>query len=244
MIARHYQLFTASQDSFKAICEAARPVVSFGLGRHAEHPLLAISPPGDDDNRLYGKIVRRVTLSVDDLHPTTLVQTPRLVEVLRAFRFVLDQHKGLVYVEGKRTNLNVLFEELDNLPDAYVTLEDLNLNLPELLDELRQGYPKHVLKSLRLRDYIARENMLATAGFKPLDQVDVIGLVERFSDQIDAFNIQIKLPDGPCALSLNRKGTLRASGHTPDELLDFVRDLLPRYHESEVETAGASIQSR
>ena len=138
--------------------------------------------------------------------------------------------------QARRGELNALQEALDAMPDVHVEFEELNLNLLALLFDVQRAYKKNVVKSLRLKDYLARENMLANATFKLIEPTEAEKLAEKFSDQLQAFTLTLKLPDGACALTVTKNGSVRASDDAPEDLLRFVKDLLPAHHEAEVET--------
>ncbi|MCF6228753.1 MAG: hypothetical protein L3J82_08865, partial [Planctomycetes bacterium] len=150
--------------------------------------------------------------------------------------FELDQKKGWVMVGQRRGDLEAIYEALESLPDVHSAFEDLNLNLKDLMFEIQGAYKKNTVKILRIKDYLARENMLGSASFKVLEEQDAEKLAEKFDDQLEAFTLQLKLPDGACNLTVTRKGSVRASDDMPDEVLMFVKDLLPQFHEAEVET--------
>jgi hypothetical protein len=232
MRAFHYKSMTCGQPSFKAIRDTL-PSLSYEAGMQRGFLLNKDSTL----NRVRGQYVYTKLGKLAKIDPETLQVTEEAVESLAECRFELDQQKGLAMVEQRRGELNALHEAVDSIPDANVEFEDLNINVAELMFEVQRAYKKNVIKTLRIRDYLARENMLANASFKVLEPQDGEKIAEKFSDQLEAFTLTLKLPDGACALTVTRKGTVRASDDAPDELLLFVKDLLPRFHESEVETA-------
>lgn len=227
----HYKLMVCGQPSWRVIREAL-PELAYTPGMTRGFLL-------DKDNTvnrvagryIYTRVGKTVTLDKDSLQPK---ETP--LETLEDCKFELDQQKGLACVHTRRGDLWALFEAIDTIPDASIELLDLNLNLKALLFDVMRGYKKNRVKTIRIRDYLARENMLSNSTFKLLEAQDAEKLVERFKDQLEAVSLALKLPDGPCTLGITRNGTVRASDDTPEDLLRFVKDLLPAHHESEVET--------
>lgn len=232
MRALHYKLLVSGQPSFRTIRDTL-PQISYEPGNERGFLLAKESNQNRVKGRyIYTRVGKTVTIDRESLEPK---EEP--VESLAECRFELDQQKGLASVEQRRGELNALYEALDSIPDVHVAFEDLNLNLAELLAEVQGAYKKNTIKSLRIKDYLAREHMLTSATFKVIEAADGEKIAERFSDQLDAFTLTLKLPDGACALTVTRNGSVRASDDAPDELLLFVKDLLPRFHEAEVETA-------
>ena len=232
MRAFHFKILVCGQPSFRVLRDTL-PQVAYEPG--AERGFLLAKE--NTQNRLRGRYIytrvsKLVSIDADSLEPR---EEP--TESLAECRFELDQQKGLVSVEQRRGELNSLYEAVDSIPDVHAAFEDLNLNLSHLLFEVQGAYRKNTIKSLRIKDYLAREHMLTSATFKVIEPTEGEKLAERFSDQLEAFTLNLKLPDGACALTVTRKGTVRASDDAPDELLLFVKDLLPRFHEAEVETA-------
>jgi hypothetical protein len=232
MLAQHYKLFVCSQNSFRDI-RTTLPELAYEPGMERGFVLAKESNLNRVNGRyIYTKFSKQVGIDAESLEPKE-----ESVESLTECRFEIDQQKGLVYVEQRRGELNALYDALDAMPNAHVTFEELNLNLCELMFEIQGAYKKNTIKALRIKDYLARENMLASATFKVIEPTEGEKLAERFSDQLEAFTLQLKLPDGAISLTVTRKGSVRASDDAPDELLMFVKDLLPRFHEAEVETA-------
>ncbi len=188
-------------------------------------------------NRVRGTLVYRRMQNVKDLDVENMTPKDQAVQAHAEVRFELDFQKALVSVEGPRGGLAVLYEHIDSIPFCQVAFEDLDLNLRDLLFEVQGAYRKNMVKSLRIRNYLAREHMLATAGFKIVEASEAEKIAEKFSDQLEAFTLSLKLPDGACKLTVTRRGSVSASDDAPDELLLFVKDLLPRFDEPEVETA-------
>jgi len=232
MRALHYKMMICGQPSFRAI-GATLPQLTYEPGMQRGFLLSKES----NQNRVKGRYIYTKLGKLVRIDPESLEPTEEATESLAECRFELDQQKGLAMVEQRRGELNALYEALDAIPDANVEFEDLNLNLLDLMFEVQGAYKKNEVKTLRIKDYLARENMLANASFKILDRQEGDKIAEKFSDQLEAFTLTLKLPDGACALTVTRKGTVRASDDAPDELLLLIKDLLPRFHEAEVATA-------
>jgi hypothetical protein len=230
----HYKWMVCGQPSFRAIRDTL-PTLSYEAGMQRGFLLSKEST----QNRVRGQYIYTKLGKLVKIDPESLQPKEEPTESLAECRFELDQQKGLAMVEQRRGELNALHEAVDAIPEAQIEFEDLNLNLLPLMLELQSAYKKNMIKTLRIHDYLARENMLANASFKVLEPQDGEKIAEKFADQLDAFTLTLKLPDGACALTVTRKGTVRASDDAPDELLLFVKDLLPRFHEAEVETAEA-----
>ncbi|MCB9894728.1 MAG: hypothetical protein H6839_09775 [Planctomycetes bacterium] len=232
MQAHHYKLMICGQPSFRAVRDTL-PTLEYEPGMQRGFLLSAEST----QNRVKGRYIYTKIGKLAEIDPESLEVKETATESLAECVFEIDQQKGLAKVLQRRGELNALHEALDAIPGANVEFEDLNLNLLDLMLEVQGAYKKNVIKSLRIHDYLARENMLANASFKIIEPQDGEKIAEKFSDQLDAFTLTLKLPDGACALTVTRKGSVRASDDAPDELLSFVKDLLPRFHEAEVETA-------
>jgi hypothetical protein len=232
MRSHHYQLFSCSQTGFRRIRELL-PELAWQRG--LERGFVLDEQIGSA-TRLRGRYIYTKHAKAARLDPETLQATEEAVQTLVDCRFELDQQKGLVMAEQRRGELSALYEALDALPDVHASFEELNLILAPLLFEVQSAYKKNTVKSIRIKDYLAREHMLTSATFKIMEPQDAERLVERFADQLEAFTLTLKLPDGGINLTVGRKGSVRASDDAPDELLLFAKDLLPRFHEAEVET--------
>lgn len=231
MRALHFKLLVCGQPSFRVIRDTL-PQLAYEPGMERGFVISKESTQNRVKGRyIYTKVGKVVSIDADSLEPK---EEP--TESLAECRFELDQQKGLASVEQRRGELNALYEALDAIPNVHAAFEELNLNLAELLYEVQSAYKKNTIKAIRIKDYLAREQMLTSATFKVLEPSDGEKLVERFSDQMEAFTLTLKLPDGACALTVTKKGSVRAGDDAPDELLLFVKDLLPRFHEAEVET--------
>ena len=234
MRALHYKLMSCGQPSFRVIRDAL-PQLSYEPGM-ARGFLLGKE---SNSNRVKGRYIYTRIGKVVHIDPESLEPKEEATESLAECRFEVDQQKGLAMVEQRRGEMTALYEALDSIPNASFEFEDLNLNLLDLMFEVQGAYKKNEVKTLRIREYLARENMLANASFKILEKQDAEKIAEKFSDQLDAFTLKLKLPDGAVELTVTRKGSVRMSDDAPDELLLYVKDLLPRFHEAEVETAQA-----
>lgn len=228
----HYKLLICGEKSFATLRQTLPQLVYEPGCPRGFIPSLDVGKSRLAGRLVYTQFGKRVSLNAKTLEPVE-----SLVESLADLRFELDHLKGLVMVERRRGDFSVLYEALDAIPDVQVTLEDLNLNLQALLEDLQGAYKKNTVKTLRIQDYLARENMLATASFKILEEPDADKIAEKFNDQLAAFTLGLKLPDGAASITVTRNGTVRASDGMPDDVLAFVKDLLPRFHEAEVETA-------
>lgn len=231
MRAFHYKLMNCGQPSFRSVRDTL-PQITWEAGSQRGFLL----EKDNSQNRVagryvYTKVGKAVTLDAETLQPK---ETP--TETLAECKFELDQQKGLAMAQQRRGELNALHEALDAIPEVSVEFSDLNLNLTGLMFDVQRAYKKNEVKSLRIKDYLARENMLANATFKLIEPQEAEKLAERFSDQLQAFTLTLKLPDGACALTVTRNGTVRASDDTPEDVLRFVKDLIPAHHEAEVET--------
>lgn len=233
MQVRHYKLLIAGQPSFRTVRDML-PSLTWQPGR--ERGFL-LKEKESNQNRVKGDYIYTKFSKVVSLDEETLEQKEEQVEELTMARFEIDQKKGLVMCEKRRGELNALFEALDSIPEAHVSFEELNLNLLDMIFEIQSAYKKNEIKSVKIRDYLAREHMIANATFKIIAPQDGERILEKFSDQLDAVTLVLKMPDGAVNLTVTRKGTVRCSDDAPDELLLFVKDLLPRFHEAEVETA-------
>lgn len=228
----HYKMMVAGQPSFR-VMKSTLPQLEYQPGMQRGFLMSAES----NQNRLKGKYIYTKIGKLVKIDPDSLEPVEEAIETLAMAHFEINQQKGLVSVEQRRGELNALFEALDAIPDANVSFEELNLNLLDLIFEVQGAYKKNSIKTVRIRDYLAREDMLTNATFKILAPQDGERIMEKFSDQLEAVTLTLKLPDGACSLTITRKGTVKASDDIPDELLLYVKDLLPRFHEAEVETA-------
>ena len=120
--------------------------------------------------------------------------------------------------------------------DALGELVD-GVALKDLVFELQHAYNKNEIRSIRISQYLARENMTSSATFKILDVREGEKLCEKFAAQLEAVTISFKLPSGRCNFTVTKKGSLRFSDDAPQDLIDYARAQLPRFHEAEVETA-------
>ncbi|HRJ77916.1 MAG: hypothetical protein HPKKFMNG_01979 [Planctomycetes bacterium] len=230
MRALHFKILVSSGDSFKALRRAMEEL-AFESGMERGFVMGEGSP-----SRVNGKFYYVKTSKTKSIDRKTLKPVEEKSEALAECRFGLDLQHGLVHVEERRGELNALFEALDAMPDVGIEFADLNVNIKDYVFELQRAYNKNEIRNLRIKDYLARENMLASATFKMLDVREGEKLCEKFALQLDAATLSFKLPSGRCQFTVTRKGSLRHSDDTPQELVDYARELLPRFHEAEVET--------
>lgn len=231
MRAFHYKMLVCGQPSFRTIA-ATLPQLAYEPGMQRGFLL----DKDSNQNRVAGRYIYTKVGKAVVLDPKTLQPKETPTESLAEAKFEIDQQKALVMCQARRGELNALHEALDAMPDVNAEFEDLNLNLLGLLFDVQRAYKKNTVKSLRLKDYLARENMLANATFKVIEPTEAEKLAEKFSDQLQAFTLSLKLPDEALALTVTKNGSVRASDDAPDDLLRFVKDLLPAHHEAEVET--------
>ncbi len=231
MRAFHYKILVSSGESFKAMRRAMDE-----LAYEARMERGFILAAGDASN-IDGKYYYVKTNKAKVIDRKTLKQVEEKSESLAECRFKLDLQHGLVGVEERRGELNALFEALDAMPDVGVDFADLNLNLKDLVFELQHAYNKNEIRSIRISQYLARENMTSSATFKILDVREGEKLCEKFAAQLEAVTISFKLPSGRCNFTVTKKGSLRFSDDAPQDLIDYARAQLPRFHEAEVETA-------
>ncbi len=227
----HFKLLGASQESFRAMRRAMSALPFDARGRRG-----FVLDEGAGQNSVKGKLYYIKTANVKQINPKDLKPVETKTETLTECRFEVDQQHGLVASQDRRGELNVLFEQLDAMPDVHVTFEDLNLNLKDYVFELQSAFNKNEIRALRIRDYQAREPMAGNASFKVLDARESEKIVEKYSDRLDSVTVSFKLPDGRCNLTATRRGSLRFSDNAPDELVRYARDCMPRFHEAEVET--------
>lgn len=230
--SEHYKLLIVSGDGFKRLREE---LVKYEWSEELGYGFKITE---NDTNRVRGTCVYRAPKKLKDFDPEKGWEE-RYITVRSTFAFELNQTKGLVMVQGRRGDLGVLFGLLDAIPLLHIVFDELRLNLHDLMYEVQRAYKRNKVYAFKIADYLARENMLASASFKVLDEHDGEKIADKFSDQLDAFVLKLKLPDGPVSLRVSRKGSVSASDDTPDELMLFVRELIPRFHEAEVETVVA-----
>lgn len=228
----HYKLLVVGKPSWDAL-QAVLPDLAYEPGMQRGFVISRESTV----SRIKGRLVYTRIGKIEQVDKDTLDHVETAVEHLDDLTFELDFQKGLVCVHGKRGGLAVLYEALDAIPECNVEYDEINLNLRQFLDELQGAYKKNTIKTLRIHDYLAREHMMTNAAFKILEPQDAERIADKFADQLDSFTLTLKLPDGACSITVKRNGTITCGDDAPDELLLFCKDLLPRFHEAEVETA-------
>lgn len=184
-----------------------------------------------------GKLLYVKTRVVKSIDRSTLKPMEAKEETLQEVLFELDLQRGMVSVEGPRSGLNVLFEALDAMPGVAVEFSDLNLSLKDYVFEMQHAFNKNAIRVIKVKDYLARENVTGSPSFKLLDVQDGEKLVEKWNDQAEAVKLDFKLPSGRVSFGVKKRGTLSFTDDTPQELMDYARGQLPRFHEAEVETA-------
>ncbi len=231
MPSYHFKLIGSSQDSFRAMRKAMT-----GLPFDLRNRRGFVLDESAGQNRIKGKLYYLKTTNVKSINPKDLKPIETKAETLTECKFEVDQEHGLVASEDRRGELNVLFEQLDAMPDVHVNFEDLNLNLKDYVFELQSAFNKNEIRNVRIKDFQAREPMIGNASFKVLDTRESEKIVEKYAEQVEAVSVSFKLPDGRCNLTATKRGSLRFSDNAPDDLVRYARDLMPRFHEAEVET--------
>lgn len=233
MRAYHFKILIGHTDTFKNI-HALMPQLEYEPGMERGFVLSKESSVNVIRGRyFYTKFNKQVSID-----PDTLDKKEETLESLAECRFELNQTRGMVMVEDRRGELNQIFDALESMPDVHTDFEELNLNLTDLLFELQSVWKKNEIRSIKIKEYLAREPMIANASFKVLEPQMAEKIVEKFSDQIAAFTMALKLPDGVINLTVTKNGSVRMSDDAPDEILTTIKDSLMRFHEAEVETTS------
>ncbi len=189
-----------------------------------------------DKKILGGCYIWRETIQVDTIDEDTLEEIERPVRRLQKAHFILSFGKAYVRVE-KKAHFGILYDALDALKGVHLEFEAFQIDLEGMVSEIQSAYKKNYITGIGIKDYLAREQMITDATFKPLE-VDVgEKVIEKFSDQIKSVKLQMKLPDGPCPLTVTRDGSVSMGDDAPDDLLMFVRDIMPRFDVPDVEVA-------
>lgn len=230
MITRHYKQLICSGASFKAAREAMGQLTYEAKMERG----FVIQDSGP--SAIVGKYYYMKTKTLKSIDRATLKPVETKEETLQQVLFVLDLQRGMASVEGPRSGLNALYEALDAMPDVAVDFSDLNINLKDYVFEMQHAYHKSEIRVIKVKNYLARENCTATPSFKVLDVREGEKLVEKWSDQAEAVKLDFKLPSGRASFGVKKRGTLTFTDDTPQELMDYARDQLPRFHEAEVET--------
>ncbi len=231
MRTMHYKQLICSGDSFKKAREA---MAALNYEARMERGFITQE---SGPSCIIGKYYYMKTNVVKSIDRKTLKPIEERGESLCEVLFTLDLRLGLVSVEGRRSGLNALYEALDALPDVSMEFQDLNLNLKDYVFELQHAFNKNEIRVIKVKDYIARENALASPSFKVLDVREGEKLVEKWADMAEAVKLDFKLPSGKVSFGVKKRGTLTFTDDSPQELIDYARDQLPRFHEAEVETA-------
>lgn len=190
-----------------------------------------------DSKRVIGGYAWRKKIELETHDEETLQPTVTHKRVVAKTAFALDFQKGLIWADSV-AGMNALHEAMDEIPNVNVEFEQLNLNLAEMLEELQGAYKKQIVTGLKINDYLdSKQDLTASPMFKLLDPANEWKVIDKFKGQLGAIRSTIKLPDGASSLTIRRTGAVSYGEHIPEELMMFVRDILPRFHESEVETA-------
>lgn len=225
----HKQMI-CSGDSFKAMRKAMGELAY--EARMERGFILTLDSPSVIEGTYYYKSSEKV----EDIDPKTLKTVEGKRERLKKAPFKLDLKHGLAS-SPKRDGLSALFEACDAMPDVGLEFSDLTLNLKDYVFEMQHAFNKNEIRSLKIRDYLCRENLTCTGTFKVLDVREGEKLVEKFSEQLDGVTLSFKLPTGKCSFFIGKRGEMRAGEEAPEELLTYAYEQLPRFHEAEVETA-------
>lgn len=244
-----HKILICSGDSFKAMRKAmseltyearmsSQPVAGERASSASGHgfPSRGFIITLDSPSVIEGTYYYTATEKVEDIDKKTLKTVEGKRERLKKAAFKLDLKHGLAS-SPKRDGLSALFEACDAMPDVGLEFSDLTLNLKDYVFEMQHAFNKNEIRSIKIREYLCRENMTCTGTFKVLDVREGEKLVEKFSDQLDGVTLSFKLPSGKTQFTISRKGEIKASPETPQELLDYAYEQLPRFHEAEVETA-------
>lgn len=227
----HYKQLICSGDSFKA-ARKAMSELTYEARMERGFVVQDAAP-----SLIVGKYYYVQTNKLKSIDRATLKVIEEKQETLQEVLFALDLKHGLVSVEGRRRGLSALFEALDAMPDVGLEFGDINLNLKDYVFELQHAFNKNEIRVIKVKDYLARENAIASPSFKIIDVREGEKLVEKWSDQAVAVKLDFKLPSGKASFGVQKRGTLTFTDDTPQELMDYARDQLPRFHEAEVETA-------
>lgn len=233
MITHIHKLFIAGKHTQRLLVNAL-PQLHWQKGMNRGFSLHTC-----DAKKVIGAFAWRQKLELESHDEETLAPTVTSKTVVCKTAFTIDFNKGLVWAD-KAPGITQLYEALDSIPDATLQFDDLNLNLEELYSEFSGAYKKQQVTGLKLADYLAEKgDLLASPMFKLLDPAVEWKLIEKFSDQLKAIRATLKLPDGACSVTIHKGGKVQVGDTAPDELLMFLRDILPRFHEAEVETVAA-----
>lgn len=192
-----------------------------------------------DNTKIRGKYIWKDTAQVDSIDPETLEPIKKDVKHLCAAPFELNFAKQHMRVD-KKAHFEIVQIALETIENAQFGLVDYEINLPQMVFEIQGAWKKNRIETLGIQDYLARENMIADASFKILEDLDAEKLVEKFDDQLKSVKLVLALPDGKVQLTVTRDGQIRVSDDAPEEIIMFVRDVMPQFHEPAVETTNLS----
>lgn len=190
-----------------------------------------------DKKILGGCYIWRETIQVSTVNEDTLEDMERAVRRLQKAHFILSFGEAYVRVE-KKAHFGILFDALDTLKGVHLEFEAFQIDLEGMVFEIQSAWKRNDIESIGIKDYLAREQMITDATFRPLEAMVGEKVIEKFGDQIKSVKLQMKLPDGPCPLTVTRDGSVSLGDDAPDELLMFVRQIMPRFDVPEVETVN------
>lgn len=225
-----HKILICSGDSFKAMRHTMGELV---YEKRMERGFILTI---DEPSKVAGNYYYMASEKVEDIDRATLKTVEGKRERLKKADFTLDLKRGLA-MSKKREGLSALFEACDAMPDVGLEFSDLNLDLKEYVFELQHAFNKNEIRSIKIREYLCRENLTCTGTFKVLDVREGEKLVEKFSDQLDGVTLSFKLPSGKVQFFVGKHGELRFSDDAPEEMITYATDQLQRFHEADVETA-------
>ncbi len=189
-----------------------------------------------DKKILGGCYIWRETIEIDTVDEDSLEDIKREIRRLQKAHFILSFGEAYVRVQ-KKAHFGILYDAFDRMKDVHLEFEAFQIDLEGMVFEIQSAYKKNQIAGIGIKDYLAREQMITDATFKPLEAMVGENVIEKFSDQIKSVKLQMALPDGPCPLTITRDGSVSLGDDAPDELLMFVRQMMPRFDVPDVETA-------
>lgn len=187
-----------------------------------------------DKKILGGCYVWRETIAVETIDEDSLEVIEKGVRRLQKAHFILSFGESYVRVE-KKAHFGILFDALDALKGVHLEFEDYQIDLEGMVSEIQRAWKKNRIESIGIKNYLARENMMTDATFKMLEPTGE-KIIEKFDDQVSSVKLLLKLPDGDCPLTVTRDGSIRTSDDAPDDVLMFVRQIMPHHDVPDVET--------
>lgn len=166
--------------------------------------------------RVYGKLLHRHLQEITTVNPESWEPEKRSVEVNEVFDFRLIRSRGLVGVQGRKGDVGVLAAALD-AAKIWVELVPIELDLVGILETLRSSYQLHDVKAVRIEDFLAhKDELLTSASFKLLEREFTDRVIQKYSDQLGAFTLAVKLADGACSVKVTRDGTVSLGDDQPE----------------------------